>query len=512
MGTCASRGVLFTHGERRLRACPHASRRLPRGIPLGLQEEAWPQWRSGAVQGAVGGARLHSRGSSLQRDVRSRHQVLYVAHHLGVGAFAPVAKSSTLRTILALAGALDLEVEQLDVKTAFLYGRLKEEVYMKQPPRFDDNSDRVCKLKKTIYGVNQSPRASYTRTDEHLLSLGFVRSKCDHALYVLNKDEKKLVLLLYVDDLLLVSDCKTLVADVKEKLAAEFSMHDLGAVSHYLGMHIDRDLGNKTLNLHQHKYLESVVDRFGMIERKPTPTPMEAGFHPLAMSNENPMDPESARNFHSVSCMYAAVSTQPDLSFPVGVLGRVVSSPMVEHVRASRRLLRYIKGTTRMGLHYEKGPVVLQGYTDADWAGDPSTRQRTSGYVFTLVGGAISWQSKRQNLIALSSTETEYVALTRGGTEAVWLRRLLVELGHKQEGPTPIYVDNQAAIGLAKNSVLHGRTKHIQICHHFIRKLVEVNEVELRSIKTNMQPPDFLTKPLPRDALHACCARVGLHA
>ncbi|CAI7750291.1 unnamed protein product [Closterium sp. NIES-54] len=256
--------------------------------------------------------------------------------------FAPVAKSATLRTLLALAEPLDLEVEQLDVKKAFLYGRLKEEVYMKQPPGFDDDSDRVCKLKRTIYGLKQSPRAWYMRIDEHLLSLGFVRSECDHALYVLNKDEKKLVLLLYIDDLLLVLDSKTLAADVKTKLDAEFSM---------------RDRGNKTLALHQHKYLESVVDLFDMIESKLTPTPMEAGFHPLTVSDENLMDPDSANAFHSVvgSCMYVAVSTRPDLSFPVGVFGRVVSNPMVEHVRSSRRLLRYIKGTTRMGLQYEKG-------------------------------------------------------------------------------------------------------------------------------------------------------------
>ncbi|CAI5969190.1 unnamed protein product [Closterium sp. NIES-64] len=167
----------------------------------------------------------------------------------------------------------------------------------------------------------------------------------------------------------LVGSRWTLVADVKTKLAAEFSMRDLGAVFQYLGMHIDRDRGNKTLALHQHKYLESVVDRFGMIESKPTPTPTEAAFHPLAVSDENPMDPESAKTFHSVvgSCMYAAVSTRPDLSFPVGVLGRVVSNPMVEHVRASRRLFRYIKGTTRMGLHYEKGPVVCVGCKGECW-------------------------------------------------------------------------------------------------------------------------------------------------
>ncbi|CAI7798834.1 unnamed protein product [Closterium sp. NIES-53] len=270
--------------------------------------------------------------------------------------FAPVAKSATLRTLLALPGALDLEVEQLDVKTAFLYGHLKEEVYMKQPPGFDDDSDRVYKLKRTIYGLKQSTRAWYTRIDEHLLSLGFVRSECDHALYVLNKDEKKLFLLLYIDDLLLVSDSKTLVADVKTKLAAKFSMRDLGAVSHYLGMHIDRDRRNKTLALHQHKYLESVVDRFGMIESKPTPTPMEVGFHPLAVSDENPMDPESAKAFHSVvgSCMYAAVSTRPDLSFPVGVLGRVVSNPMVEHVRASTSPFSLHQG------HHSNGVAVRE--------------------------------------------------------------------------------------------------------------------------------------------------------
>ncbi|CAI7897873.1 unnamed protein product [Closterium sp. NIES-54] len=290
------------------------------------------------------------------------------------------------------------------------------------------------------------------RMDKHLLELGFTRSECDHDLYILNRGEKNLVLILYVDDLLLVSDCKDLVAEIKAKLASEFSMRDLGAVSYYLGMHIDRDPAHKTLHLHQHKYLEDVVARFGMSKSKAAPKPMEVGFHPLATSEETPMDPEKTKRFHSIvgSCMYGAVSTRPDLSFTVGLLGRVVSNPMVEHEHALRRLLRYVRGTSHLGLHYEAVPISLIGFTDSDWAGDPSTRQSTSGLVFALLGGAVAWQSKRQNLIAVSSTEVEYVALNRGGIEAVWLRRLLAELGYKQEGPTLIHVDNQAAINLAK--------------------------------------------------------------
>jgi hypothetical protein len=209
--------------------------------------------------------------------------------------------------------------------------------------------------------------------------------------------------------------------------------------------------------------------------------------------------------------MYAAVSTRPDISYVTGLLGRAVANPSVEHIQASRRVLRYLRGTPKVGLHYFKGPVVLYGYTDADWAGDPEARRSTSGYVFKLLGGAISWQSKKQSMTALSSTEAEYVALTSGSTEAVWLRRLLAELGQPQEGPTRIFVDNQSAINLAKNSVLHGRTKHIQIRHHFIRQLIEDGEVEVHHVKTSAQPADFLTKALPRDSFKSCCARVGLH-
>ncbi|CAI7850917.1 unnamed protein product [Closterium sp. NIES-53] len=192
--------------------------------------------------------------------------------------FAPVAKATTLRVLLALAASLDLEVEQLDVCTAFLHRLLMEEVYMRQPPGYDDGSGRVWKLKRTIYGLKQSQRGWYKRIDDFLLQHGFARSECDSALYVLKEGGKQLVLLLYVDDLLLFSDTKDLIREVKQRLGAEFAMRDLGPVTYYLGMHVDRDRANGTIHLHQEKYVKGLVESFGMGDSKPVGTPLATGF------------------------------------------------------------------------------------------------------------------------------------------------------------------------------------------------------------------------------------------
>ncbi|CAI7897058.1 unnamed protein product [Closterium sp. NIES-54] len=427
--------------------------------------------------------------------------------------FASVAKATTLRVLLALAASLDLEVEQLDVCTAFLYGILMEEVYMRQPPGYDDGSGRVWKLKRTLYGLKQSPRGWYKRIDEFLLQYGFAHSECDSALYVLKEGEKQLVLLLYVDDLLLFSDSKDLIREVKQRLGAEFAMRDLGPVTYYLGMHVDRDRANRTIHLHQEKYVKGLVESFGMGDSKPVGTPLATGFSCLTGEEESTIDEAEVKRFHSLvgSLMYAAVSTRPDLTYAAGVLGRVVSNPHTEHMRAGGRVLRYLQGAPNLGLVYEAGPIELKGYADSDYAGDPSTRKSTSRYVFTLLGAAVSWQSKKQPTVALSSTEAEYMALTQGAMEAIWLRRLLAELGHPQPNPTPLFCDNQAAISLSHNAVLHGRTKHIEVKHHFIREAVEKGEIKLTYVSTKAQPADFFTKPLPKDSFRACCERVGLH-
>ncbi|CAI7787076.1 unnamed protein product [Closterium sp. NIES-53] len=229
-------------------------------------------------------------------------------------------KATTLRVLLALAASLDLEVEQLDVCTAFLYGLLMEEVYMRQPPGYDDGSGRVWKLKRTLYGLKQSPRGWYKRIDDFLLQHGFTRSECDSALYVLTEWEKQLVLLLYVDDLLLFSDSKDLIREVKQRLGAEFAMRDLGPVMYYLGMRVDRDRANGTIHLHQEKYVKGLVESFGMGVCKPVGTPLAAGFSCLTGEEESTIDEAEVKRFHSLvgSLMYAAVSTRPDLAYAIG--------------------------------------------------------------------------------------------------------------------------------------------------------------------------------------------------
>ncbi|CAI7860611.1 unnamed protein product, partial [Closterium sp. NIES-54] len=295
--------------------------------------------------------------------------------------FAPVAKATTLRVLLALAASLDLEVEQLDVCTAFLYGLLMEEVYMRQPPGYDDGSGRVWKLKRTLYGLKQSPRGWYKRIDDFLLQHGFAHSECDSALYVLKEGEKQLVLLLYIDDLLLFSDSKDLIREVKQRLGAEFAMRDLGPVTYYLGMHVNRDRANRTIHLHQEKYVKGVVESFGMGDSKPVGTPLATGFSCLTGEEESTIDEAGVKRFHSLvgSLMYAAVSSRPDLAYAAGVLGRVVSNPHTEHMRTGGRVLRYLQCTPNLGLMYEAGPIELKGYADSDYAGDPSTRKSTSG-------------------------------------------------------------------------------------------------------------------------------------
>ncbi|CAI7832828.1 unnamed protein product [Closterium sp. NIES-53] len=199
--------------------------------------------------------------------------------------FAPIAKATTLRVLLALVASLNLEVEQLDVCTAFLYGLLMEEVYMRQPPGYDDGSGRVWKLKRTLYGLKQSPRGWYKCIDDFLLQHGFARSECDSALYVLKEGEKQLVLLLYVDDLLLFSDSKDLIREVKQRLGAELAMRDLGPVTYDLGMHVDHDRANGTIHLHQEKYVKGVVESFGMGNSKMVGTPLATGFSCLTTSS-----------------------------------------------------------------------------------------------------------------------------------------------------------------------------------------------------------------------------------
>ncbi|CAI7876301.1 unnamed protein product [Closterium sp. NIES-54] len=388
--------------------------------------------------------------------------------------FTLVGKPTTLRGYLGMAVSSGFHIHHMDVTTAYLHGVLKEELYMRQPTSFDDGSGRVCRLIKSIYGLKQAPRQWYLKFDEALMDSGFERSECDPALYHLVRDEGRLSLYLYVDYILLMSSSMVLLDEEKSLLSSRFRMKDLGEAKYYLGVQIERD--ERGILIHQERYILNMLESFGLSEANPVLTPLPTGFDVHAHAEEPLLRNELVQLYQSIvgSLMYASTTTQPQIAYAVSQLSKVVSCPKAFHLQAAKRVL-----------------------SDADYAGDSADRKSHTGYVYCLNGAAISWQSKRLPMVALSTTESEYISLCQCMEEGVWLKRLFGEFGHEFDGGVPVFADNQSAIALAQNACLHGRTKHMQVWWHFTKEMVASGEVILRWCPTNRQAADILTKPLP---------------
>jgi hypothetical protein len=437
--------------------------------------------------------------------------------------FSPVAKLTSIRFILSIPATFDLEVEQMDVKTTFLHGDLEEEIYMKQSEGFvvKGKKELVCKLKKSLYGLKQSPRMWYQKFDTYILGLGFVRSRDDHCVYSKQVGNHFIYVVLYVDDMLLVGNNMDVIKEVKSQLSSKFDMKDLGAANFILGMEIKRDRANRKLWLNQRKYVETILQRFNMHGSKSVKVPIPIG---VKLSADHcPKTQEEEEDMSHVpyasavgSLMYAMVCTRPDIAHAVGVLSRYMSKPGKEHWTTVKRVFRYLRGTTSYGLCYQGRPrldrvVDIHGFVDADWAGDLDHRRSTSGYVFNLFGGAISWMSKRQAVVALSTTEAEYMAATHASKEAVWLQRLCSGIGLVQQA-VRLDCDSQSAIFLAKNPTYHSKTKHIDVQYHFVRDMVEEKKVLLEKVDTLKNVADSLTKSVSTKKFSWCRVIMGIVA
>ncbi|GJP35230.1 hypothetical protein CLOM_g19738 [Closterium sp. NIES-68] len=425
--------------------------------------------------------------------------------------FAPVGKGTTLRVLLAIAALLGWKIRQMDIVTAFLNGIILEEVYMKQPEGLDDGSGRVCRLKKAIYGLKQAPRAWYHKLEEALLAGGFKKSECDPSLFLLQEKDEILMLLVYVDDILLFSASTALLDSAEQMLEMQFKCSKMGEVKYYLGMHVERDVEKGVLRLHQRKYCEGLAEKYGLQDGGKPATPLPSGFTVEPCADEEVVGDSDRKLFHSMvgSLNYAANHTRPDIAFATSRLASVVSRPSHEQLEAAKRLVRYVSATASVGLEYsgvrqrlqrgaadvKSGEMLLSCYTDASFNSVKADGTSIGGYVCLLGGGAVSWRSKKQNEVGLSSCETEYMALHHGAKEVVWLRRLLEELGVGQEEPTVVFCDNESAVKLAKNACLHGLTKHIRPKWHWVRRLLD-KEVRLEIVKTHQQAADIFTKRL----------------
>ena len=421
--------------------------------------------------------------------------------------FAPVVRYASIRSLLAVANICNWEINQMDVKTAFLQGNLNEEIYMKQPDGFIDpeKPDYVCKLNKGIYGLKQAARCWNNSINDYLLSNGYTKSTADPCVYIKTMKSQDgrihfVIIAIYVDDMMFFSNNTEMLEREKKAIAKRFQVEDLGELHYVLGMDIVRDREQRTISISQKKYLEGVLKKFDMENCKPISTPLEFGKKYEELSNED--EQFDTRTYQrAIGCLtYAATISRPDLSIAVSVLSKFMSKPGVEHWKGVKRVLRYVQGTLDYGLMYsaDDTSTTLTGYTDADWAGDLSTRRSTTGYVFQVQGSTVSWCSKRQGCVARSTTEAEYIALSTASQEAVWLRRLLESVLKKQDKPTTLYEDNQGTIELTKNPKFHNRTKHIDVSYHYAREQVDNKIISIKYCRTENMLADVMTKGLTK--------------
>ncbi|CAI5960026.1 unnamed protein product [Closterium sp. NIES-65] len=445
--------------------------------------------------------------------------------------FAPTAKPPTLRVLLADATVSGKFIIQKDISTAFLNGILEEDVYMTQPPGYEDGTGTVCKLKKSIYGLKQAPRCWYQKLAAVLEEMGFRTSSCDESLFLKGEGEKLVLFLVYVDDILLFSSSMKEIQKVQQQLMENFKCKNLGEVKYYLGMHVERDLDHRWLKLHQEKFIKELGEKYGIENERKVATPLPAEFKLVKAAEDEGVEAEEQQQFQSLvgSLLYAAVHTRPDISFSVGQLARVVQNPSEEQVDAAERVVKYLNSHPSIGVQYsasaqvkqkgvevlkEKGERLGEGklfltcFTDATWASEKEDSSSVGGYICVVGGGPVSWRSKKQTETALSSVESEYMAMFHGVKEVIWLRRLLEEIGQEQKVATPLFCDSKGALGMARNAVLHGLNKHMRIKWHWLRKEVKRGTVNPIYIKTHQQPADFLTKRLA-DEPHWRCVRMS---
>lgn len=410
--------------------------------------------------------------------------------------FAPVAKMTTVRTLLAIAASNAWPLYQMDVTNAFLHGDLKEEIYMTLPPGMSTKaSNAVCKLRRSLYGLKQAPRAWFEKFRNTLLTFSFTQSQYDSSLFFYKTTTGMVFLLVYVDDIILTGNDIGLITELKHMLHSKFQMKDLGHLTYFLGLEVhSRDHG---LFLNQHKYIQDLIELAGLKDATAVDTPMEVNVKYRKDEGELLPDPFLYRQLVG-SLIYLTI-TRPDISYAVHIVSKFMQAPRNLHLAAVRRLIRYLIGSSTRGLFFpQHSTLTLTSYSDADWAGCPDTRKSITGWCIFLGDALISWKCKKQDCVSKSSTEAEYRAMSAACSEIVWLRGLISELGFPPTAPTPLHGDNTSAIQIAANPVYHERTKHIEVDCHYIREAFTRGVITLPHVNTALQIADAFTKALTR--------------
>lgn len=433
--------------------------------------------------------------------------------------FAPVARYEIIRTLLAAAVNEEMHVHQMDVTSAYVQGELHDEVYMEQPKMFVERryEENVCKLLKPLYGLKQSAREWYNKLDNYIQKNGGKRTAADPCVYVIGNNEDRVIMVVYVDDLILASKKIEKLNMIKSKLKSAFKIVDLGQINNILGVNVQREGATGRIRLSQKKYIKDLIEKFNMEQAKSVSTPIESNIKitkemcPTTEDEKREMENRPYRELVG-GLIYLANATRPDIAFAASTLSRFCCNPGKQHWLIAKRILRYLQATSHYSLKYVKNNDSLTGYTDSDWGGDDNDRRSCSGCIMTLAGSPISWKSKKQNSVALSTMEAEYVALSETSREVIYIRRLLCHMGFDKYVNFPINIncDNQSAIELSKNAKFHKRSKHIDIRYHFTRELVEKGDIVIKYLQTDRMLADILTKSLSKCKHERCIEMLNL--
>ena len=448
--------------------------------------------------------------------------------------FAPVARLDSFRMLMALSVKMDMKIDQIDITTAYLNGDIDKEIYMTQPKYLAEfltemisrehdealvrkaksmfsqlqSGDKVCRLRKALYGLRQAGRQWHATLDKTLKSIGLFPSESDPCMYIDRESKDPTYLLVYVDDMLIASRNATRITEIKQKLSSAFTVKDIGQARYCLGLEIERS--QHGISICQRGYIQEVLQKFGMSESKVVRTPISTGVDLRVPDDVEQGSGDLPYRQLIGALMYIAVGTRPDISYAVNMLSQFNVHHDNTHWTAAKRVLRYLKGTIDIKLWYEKDAKGVTGYADADWGNCKIDRRSYSGYVFVLSGAAISWCSRKQRTVALSSTEAEYMCVTEAAKEAICIFNLLKELKRKESSEIIIYNDNQSAEKLAKNPVYHARSKHIDIRYHFIRQAIKEYPLRIEYLPTEEMTADILTKPLGANKHEFCTVKLGL--
>ncbi|GJV48668.1 ribonuclease H-like domain-containing protein [Tanacetum coccineum] len=422
--------------------------------------------------------------------------------------FAPVARIEAIRLFLAFASFMGFIVYQMDVKSAFLYGTIDEEVYVSQPPGFvdPDHPTKVYKVVKALYGLHQAPRAWYATLSTFLEKHGYKRGTIDKTLFI-KRDKKDIMLVqVYVDDIIFGSTNKSWCDEFEALMKSRFQMSSMGELTFFLGLQVKQNKGG--IFISQDKYVAEILKKFDLVNVKAAITPMETKV-PLT-KDEEAFDVDVHLYRSMIGSLMYLTASRPDIMYAVCVCSRFQVTPKTSHLNVVKRIFKYLKGKPKLGLWYPReSPFDLEAFFDSDYGGSNLDRKSTTGGCQFLGQRLISWQCKKQTIVATSTTEAEYVAAANCCGQVLWVQNQLLDYGFNFMN-TKIHIDNESTICIVKNPVYHSKTKHIEIRHHFIRDCYEKKLISVEKIHTDLNVADLLTKPFDGPRFNYLVVSIGM--